>query len=47
MVVAEEGRYFFFIKFVPAENTPKNTSHPAYCKLFVNIFHVHGKILEG
>lgn len=37
----------FFIKFVPAENTPKNTSHPAYGKLFVNIFHVHGKILEG
>ena len=37
----------FFIKFVPAENTPKNTFHPAYSKLFVNIFHVHGKILEG
>ena len=37
MVVTEEGRYFFFIDFVP-ENTQMKTSHAAYNELFVNIF---------
>ena len=48
MVVAEEGRYCFFHKVCTCrEHSKEQSSHPAYGKLFVNIFHVHGKILEG